>query len=232
MNGYSYKIGIQSRVTLFSQPFFRQKCTFFSNDPNYQPNGNGNASTQNDVPMPTEETSQNSKRGRPKKSFLDSKSSSKRAKLDPLLELLREAARGMNIHFDHLLYFLGKRNAYQNGFFDEAQFYQDLLQNGIDTTFNKISVERALFLKEKLRLSRNKYETLYQAVEGVFPTRHSLEKYCKDLKVPLSDFMDGKKANFSQSMAKTVERLIEAEQYVPDDDTTSFKIGFTVGFDG
>ena len=138
----------------------------------------------------------------------------------------------MGIHFDDLLYYLGKRNAYQNGHFDTAQFYEDLITNGIDTSFKKVTPERAMYLKQKLSLSRNKYEVLSQAVEKVFPTKYSLEKMSKEMKVPLYDFMDGKKSNFSENIAKTLERHIKAEGYVPDETTQSFKVSVTAGFDG
>ena len=138
----------------------------------------------------------------------------------------------MGIHFDDLLYYLGKRNAYQNGHFDTAQFYEDLLTNGIDTSFKKVTPEKAMYLKQTLGLSRNKYETLSHAVEKVFPSKYSLWKLSNEMKVPLYDFMDGKKANFSESIAKTLERHIKAEDYVPDSNDTSFKVKVTAGFDG
>ena len=199
--------------------FFRQV------DPDYQQAAS--ATTQ------TEETPQpKSKRGRPTKAFLDSNASSKRSKLDPHVDYLRNLSKRMGIHFDDLLYYLGKRNAYQTDNFDTAKFYEDLLTNGIDTSFKKVTPERAMLLKQELSLSRNKYVTLYEAVEKVFPTKYSLEKLSKEMKVPLYDFMDGKKSNFSENIAKTLERHIEAEKYVLDDNTKSFNVKVTAGFDG
>ena len=201
-------------------------CIFFrQDDPDYQPPAIDSTETE-------EAPQQNSKRGRPEKAFLDCNASSKRSKLDPHVEKLRNLSKRMGIHFDDLLYYLGKRNAYQTDNFDTAKFYEDLLTNGIDTSFKKVTPERAMLLKQELSLSRNKYVTLYEAVEKVFPTKYSLEKLSKEMKVPLYDFMDGKKANFSETIAKTLERHIKAEEYVPDSNSTSFKVKITAGFDG
>ena len=66
----------------------------------------------------------------------------------------------------------------------------------------------------------------------MFPTRYSIEKLAKEMKITLTDFMNGKKSNLSESISKTLTRHLEAEKYVPDNDATSFKVRFTTGFDG
>ena len=93
-------------------------------------------------PQPT-----NSKRGRPKKPLEECGASSKRAKLDPLIDFLKESALEIGSSLENLLFFFGRRHAYQSGKFDEAKFYEDLLQHGIDTNFKKITPEKAFYLK-------------------------------------------------------------------------------------
>ena len=105
------------------------------------------AGTQTDEIMPPDSSPPKSKRGRPKKSLEESGASSKRSKLDPLLSFLYETAREMGSSFQNLLYYLGRRDAYKNGNFSEAKFYEDLLEHGIDTNFTKITPEKAMYLK-------------------------------------------------------------------------------------
>ena len=99
-------------------------------------------STQQPNPTPTQ-----SKRGRPKKPLEGCGASAKRAKLDPLLDFLKESAREVGSSLENLLFFFGRRHAYQSGKFDEAKFYEDLLEHGIDTNFKKITPEKAFYLK-------------------------------------------------------------------------------------
>ena len=126
---------------------------FYSNDANdddYEPPLMTNSGTQTDEmmpPEPSEHPQTKSKRGRPKKNFEDCGTSSKRAKLDDLLTFLQKIAGKMGTHFEHLLYYLGRRHSYKNGKFDEAKFYEDLLEHGIDTEFTKITPEKAMYLR-------------------------------------------------------------------------------------
>ena len=101
-----------------------------------------NTPIQTQTPNPTP-----SKRGRPKKPLEECGASAKRAKLDPLLDFLKESAREVGSSLENLLFFFGRRHAYQSGKFDEAKFYEDLLEHGIDTNFKKITPEKAFYLK-------------------------------------------------------------------------------------
>ena len=94
------------------------------------------------------------------------------------------------------------------------------------------NISQFYFSREKLRLSRNKYEVLASHADEMFPTRYSLDKLAKEMKIPLTTFLNGKKSNFSENISKTLTRHLEAEKYVPDDNDTSFKVRFTAGFDG
>ena len=74
---------------------------FFSeDDPDYQQPASASAQTE-------EAPQQKTNKGRPKKPFLESNANSKRTKLDPIVEFLRESSREMGLHFDDLLYYLG-----------------------------------------------------------------------------------------------------------------------------
>ena len=85
--------------------------------------------------------------------------------------------------------------------------------------------------REKLRLSGNKYKELAKSVEGIFPTKYQLDKLAEEMKIPLSDFMNGKKTNFSENISKTLERLLASLDYQANDDS-EFSVKIGAGFDG
>ena len=136
--------------------FVQGDFNFFRNDDNNDKDykiPTFDASTQTDdivmaspAPCPEPQPTK-SKRGRPKKPLEESGASSKRAKLDPLLDFLKESAKEVGSSLENLLFFFGRRHAYQSGKFDEAKFYEDLLEYGIDTNFKKITPEKAFYLK-------------------------------------------------------------------------------------
>ena len=147
--------GTQTDETMPSEPSEppqnKSKIHFYSNDANdddYEPTMiDSGTQTDEMMPGPSEPPQTKSKRGRPKKNFEDCGASSKRAKLDDLLTFLQKIAGKMGTHFEHLLYYLGRRHSYKNGKFDEAKFYEDLLEHGIDTEFTKITPEKAMYLR-------------------------------------------------------------------------------------
>ena len=148
------KIGIQSDLV---KNICVPKIYFlsFSNDDDYKiPTVDAQTQTDDILLPPTPIQNQTqppnptpSKRGRPKKPLEECAASAKRAKLDPLLDFLKESAREVGSSLENLLFFFGRRHAYQSGKFDEAKFYEDLLEHGIDTNFKKITPEKAFYLK-------------------------------------------------------------------------------------
>ena len=88
-----------------------------------------------------------------------------------------------------------------------------------------------IFNREKLRLSGNKYKELSDQVEKVFPTKYKLDQLADDMKLPLTDFMHGKKTNFSENLSKTLERLFVSMDYKPNEDS-QFSVRLAAGFDG
>ena len=86
--------------------------------------------------------------------------------------------------------------------------------------------------REKLRLSGNKYKELYKVVDkGVFPTKYKLDQLAEEMKLPLTDFMNGKKTNFSENISKTLERLLISLDYETNEDS-QFTVRIAAGFDG
>ena len=82
-----------------------------------------------------------------------------------------------------------------------------------------------------MRLSGNKYKELYAHVKDIFPTKYKLDQLAEKLKLPLTDFMNGKKTNFSENISKTLEHLFESIDYQPNEDS-EFSVTIATGFDG
>ena len=60
----------------------------------------------------------------------------------------------------------------------------------------KISPLRAVAIKKKLNISRNKYEELIKMIgHGVLPSKNSVKKYEDTIKIDLQPFLGGHKVN-------------------------------------
>ena len=90
------------------------------------------------------------KRGRPTKHFNDLGPAQKRSKTNGCKEFFEKTCADLEISFEELLAFMGKRNAYEKGDFETGNFFKEMYQNGVSSLLDKkleISAEKALYLR-------------------------------------------------------------------------------------
>ena len=84
------------------------------------------------------------------------------------MKFFQETADDLEITFEELLSYFGMRHSYENGDFEKGNFFKTWFKEGISNQMESttISMEKAIYLKEKLRLSRNKYVELREMFKG------------------------------------------------------------------
>ena len=173
------------------------------------------------------------KRGRPRKNFQESSYDAQKRKTDEIMEYLRETAIDLGISVTYLVTFLGKREANINGDSDLAKLFEELNRNGMTSQQPKISPQKALALKKKLLLSRNKYVELINMLghSNVLPSKASVKKYEDSIKIELTPFMGGYKCDLKDAITKTILRILKLKNY-SDKNCKKLVVKLSVGFDG
>ena len=183
-----------------------------------------------------EQPEQRTPTGRPKEPFKGNSTRQQKAKTDACMKFFQETADDLEITFEELLSYFGMRHAYENGDFEKGNFFKKWFKEGISNQMESttISMEKAIYLKEKLRLSRNKYVELRDMFKGkpvVLPTKHAMKDYLDaHIKPKLEEYMDGTKGTFSDLLQRTVSRILEGIGYVHNYQRLTVKVA--TGFDG
>ena len=174
--------------------------------------------------------------GRPEKDFKDCSTRRQKAKTDECMEFFEETREHLKLDFYELLSYFGMRHAYENGDFQKGNFFKTWFKEGVKVQMEetKLSLEKAIYLKEQLRLSRNKYVELREMFEGktiIMPTKHAIKDYLDDyVKPKLEQKMDGVKGKFSDLLERTVSRRLKGVGFEYNYQRLTVKVA--CGFDG
>ena len=174
------------------------------------------------------------KRGRPKKNFSESSYDVQKRRTDEIMDYLRESAKELGISLNYLVNFIGRREANINGDDDLAKLFKELNRTGkADPDKPKLSELKALSLKKRLLLSRNKYHDLVQMLghSNVLPSKDAVKKYEDKIKIKLEPFLGGYKADLKDAITKTVLRILKMKNY-SDKNCKQLIVKLTAGFDG
>ena len=177
-----------------------------------------------------------SQAGRPEKDFKDCSTRRQKAKTDECMEFFEETCEHLKLDFYELLSYFGMRHAYENGDFQKGNFFKTWFKEGVKVQMEetKLSLEKAIYLKEQLRLSRNKYVELREMFEGktiIMPTKHAIKDYLDDyVKPKLEQKMDGVKGKFSDLLERTVLRRLKGVGFEYNYQRLTVKVA--CGFDG
>ena len=163
--------------------------------------------------------------GRPK-SNVNSESAT-----DEIMDNIRQLATELGMSFIDLILFLGKKEAEENGDIQLSKLFEQLnrlKQNGEP----KISPLKALVLKKKIVVSRNKYQELIKLLghHNVLPSKNMVKKYEDSIKIPLTPFLGGYKCNLKDALIATIQRILKSINYTGD--STKLKVKISAGFDG
>ena len=171
------------------------------------------------------------KRGRKRKSWEESSKDSKNRKTDDMMEKIRELATELGTSVFELCVFFGKRDADQNGDAELSRLFKQLNRSKPNGD-PKISPLKALAIKKKLQISRNDYEELIRQLgtSNVFPSKDKVKKYEDSIRIDLTEFLGGYKANLKDVLIQTIKRILESINYTGS--CKKLKIKFSGGFDG
>ena len=202
---------------------------YFSMDEDFNDDDNEETESE-DENMDTNDPEQ-PKRGRKRKSWEESSKDSKNRKTDDMMEKIRELASELGTSVFELCVFFGKRDADQNGDAELSRLFKQLNRSKPNGD-PKISPLKALAIKKKLQISRNDYEELIRQLgtSNVFPSKDKVKKYEDSIRIELTEFLGGYKANLKDLLIKTIQRILESINYTGS--CKKLKVKLSGGFDG
>ena len=186
---------------------------------------------KNDVKSPAKR-----KRGRPKSKFQDLGATQKRTRLDAAFKLCTQLADEMGITMNEVLGNIGKRHYFGSNYDkDFGQMYDRISRNDNPFKDSKMTVEKALFLKESCDMSRENWEQWRDACDGVdIPTRYAMDKLKVELLPKHSKLEAGAKYGLGEALSSTMKRSLESVDFNPDSNPNgkSLIADIQIGFDG
>ena len=161
--------------------------------------------------------------GRPKTNVM--------SQTDEIMDNIRNLATEMGISVCDLLVSFGKIEADQNGDIQLSKLFEQLNRlkaNGEP----KISPLKALALKKKIVIGRNKYQEIINMLgtHNVLPSKNMVKKYEDSIKIELTEFLGGYKANLKDILTKTIQRILQLKNY--SGSCKKLKVKLSGGFDG
>ena len=95
-----------------------------------------------------------------------------------------------------------------------------------------MSPEKATAMKRNLKLGRNTYMEIVKNVgPHALPSRYSVKKHEDSIKIPLTEFMGGYKADLKEAIRITIQRILKLKEF-SDEDCAKLRVKLSVGFDG
>ena len=95
-----------------------------------------------------------------------------------------------------------------------------------------MSPEKATAMKRNLKLGRNTYMEIVKNVgTHALPTRSAIKKHEDSIKIPLTEFMGGYKAEFKEAIKQTIQRILKLKKF-SDEDCSKLTVKLSAGFDG
>ena len=87
-------------------------------------------------------------------------------------------------------------------------------------------------MKRNLRISRNVYTELVKTIgPHALPTRSAIKKHEDKIKIKMSPFMGGHKADLKDAITKTIQRILQLKNF-SDKDCSKLSVKMSAGFDG
>ena len=169
--------------------------------------------------------------GRPPNPWNKKSRDSKNQATDEIMDEIRNLATKLGCSVTDLALFFGKRDADQNGDRALSDLFEQLNRLKADSE-PKISPLKALALKKSIVISRNKYQQMINMLgtHNVFPSKNMVKKYEDSIKVKLTPFMGGYKADLKDVITQTIQRILLSINYTGDSKKLTVKL--TAGFDG
>ena len=91
---------------------------------------------------------------------------------------------------------------------------------------------RTVAMKRKLSIGRNTYIELVKTIgRHALPTRSAVKKHEDSIKIKLTPFMGGYKADLKDAIIKTIQRILQLKNYNYTD-SSKFTVKISAGFDG
>ena len=87
-------------------------------------------------------------------------------------------------------------------------------------------------MKRRLSVGRNKYVELVKDIgKHALPTQSQIKKYEDMVKIKLTPFLGGHKADLREAIIQTIKRILELKNY-SDKDISKLTVKISAGFDG
>ena len=87
-------------------------------------------------------------------------------------------------------------------------------------------------MKRRLSVGRNKYVELVKDIgKHALPTQSQIKKYEDKVKIKLTPFLGGHKADLREAIIQTIKRILELKNY-KDKDVSKLTVKISAGFDG
>ena len=176
-------------------------------------------------------------RGRPRKDFNELGATQKRTRLDAAFKLCTQLAKEMGITMNEVLGNIGKRHYFgENYDKDYGQMYDKISKNENPFAENKMSVDKALYLKETCDMNREQWETWRAACKGEdLPSRYAMDNLKKKLLPNHYELAAGVRYGLGQTLSSTVKRSLESVDFDPNTDDAkpvTLIADIVTGFDG
>ena len=150
---------------------------------------------------------------------------------DEIMDNFRNIATEMGMSVCDLLLFYGQKEAEKNGDILLTELFKQLNRLKVNGE-PKLSPLKALALKKKLVMGRNKYQELINMLghHNVLPSKNKVKQYEDSIKIELTPFLGGYKANLKDVLAKTIQRILQLKNYKGS--SKKLKVKFSGGLDG
>ena len=87
-------------------------------------------------------------------------------------------------------------------------------------------------MKRRLRVGRNTYVELVKDIgKHALPTQSTIKKYEDSVKIKLTPFLGGHKADLREAITKTIQRILELKKYSCKD-ISKLIVKISAGYDG
>ena len=150
---------------------------------------------------------------------------------DEMMDNIRNLASELGMSVLDLLIIFGISEADQNGDTQLKKIFEQLKRLKANGEPN-ISPLKALALKKKIVIGRNKYQELINmlGLHNVLPSKNKVKKYEDSIRIELTPFLGGYKANLKDVLTKTIQRILLLKNYKGN--SKKLKVKLSGGFDG